>query len=238
MTFITIPTITTSTGTYTNMVTQKGTSITSCPVSYVTNGNRLQPFAQFLRNFRDNDIQNTTAGRVFMATFNSWYYSWAPALAYSAATSPVVYRLVQVGVVPLLGILYASYYSYMLLAPFNAEAAALIAGVVAASLIGLAYVAPAAYLTSRLLRRRIRFNLSTHTVTPTAIWLTISIITVIAAYATGSVTLLALGTANLVLSALGVGSLAGTRALTYVQLPFVNLANLALLVRRFTSNLP
>jgi len=204
----------------------------------VTNGNQLQPYAQFLRNFRDNEVQNTTAGRVFMATFNSWYYSWAPALAYSAATSPVVYRLVQVAVVPLLGILYTSYYSYTLVAPFSTEAAALMAGVMAASLIGLAYVAPVAYLTSRLLRRRLRFNLSTRTLAPTAVWLTSSIVILAAAYATGSLTLLALGTANLVLSALGAGSLAGTRALTYVQLPFANPANLALLVRRFTRAVP
>jgi len=233
----TIPTTTTSYSAYTNIVTEKGVS-TNCPVSTVTNGNRLQQYAQFLRNFRDNQIQNTTAGRTFLTTFNAWYYSWAPALAYSAATSPIVYRMVQVSVVPLLGILYAAYYSYTLVAPLSPEVAVLTAGVVAASLIGLAYIAPVAYLASRLLRRRIRFNLSTRTLTPTAIWLTVSIITVVAAYATNSVTLLALGTANLILSALGAATLVGTRALTYVQLPFVKPANLALLVRRFARTLP
>jgi hypothetical protein len=216
---------------YTNIVTQKGVS-TSCPVSYVTNGNRLQPYAQFLRNFRDNQIANTTAGRTFLTTFNAWYYSWAPALAYSAATSPWVYRVVQAGVVPLLGILYASYYSYGLVAPFNTEAAAMTAGVVAASLIGLAYVAPIAYLTTRLLRRRVRLNLSTRSLAPTTLWLTGSIFVLVAAYATNSSAALAFGTVNLVLSALSAGSLAGTKLLTQIRLPIANPATLSLLIRR------
>jgi hypothetical protein len=234
---VTVQTTTTTASTYTNLVTQKGI-VTTCPVSYVTNGNRLQPYAQFLRNFRDNQIENTTAGRIFLTAFNAWYYSWAPALARSAATSPVVYRAVQVGVVPLLGILYASYYSYNLIAPLSPEAAALAAGVVAASLIGLAYIAPVAYLTSRLLRRQVRFNLSTRTLTPSAVWLAASIITLTAAYATNSGTVLAVGVVSLVLSTLSAGSLAGTKALAQIHLPSANPATLLLLLRRYTKALP
>jgi len=238
-TFIsTIPTTTTSYSMFTNIVTQKGIGGTGCPVTYVTNGNRLQPYAQFLRNFRDNQIQNTTAGRTFLTAFNAWYYSWAPALEYSAATSPWAYRVVQAGVVPLLGILYASYYSYTLMAPFSPEVAAMTAGVVAASLIGLAYVAPVAYLASRLLKRRIHLNLSTRSLAPTTVWLTASIFMLTAAYATNSTMALAFGTVNLVLSTLSAGSLIGLRALTCVQLPFVNPANMALLLRRFTRSAP
>ena len=234
---VTIQTTTTTSSTYTSLVTQKGL-VTTCPVSYVTNGNRLQPYAQFLRNFRDNQIENTTAGRTFLTTFNAWYYSWAPALAQSAATSPVVYRAVQAGVVPLLGILYASYYSYNLVAPLSPEAAALTAGVVAASLIGFAYIAPVAYLSSRLLRRRVRLNLSTRTLTPTAAWFTASVIALTAAYATGSGAVLAVGVVNLVLSALSAGTLAGARLFTQIGLPSVNPATLPLLLRRYTKALP
>ena len=230
--YSTIPTTTTSYSTYTNLVTQKGI-VTNCPVSQVTNGNRLQPYAQFLRSFRDNQIQNTTAGRTFLTTFNAWYYSWAPALAYSAATSPWVYKAVQVGVVPLLGILYASYYSYTLVAPLSAEVAAMTAGVVAASLIGLAYVAPVAYLASRLLRRRLRLNLSTRSLAPTTVWLSASIFVLVAAYGTNSTMALAFGTVNLVLSALSAGSLAGTKALSMISLPLTNPATLSLLLRRY-----
>ena len=234
----TIPTTTTSYSLYTNIVTEKGVGVGTCPVTYVTNGNRLQPYAQFLRNFRDTQIANTTAGRTFLTTFNAWYYSWAPALAYSAATSPWVYRIVQVGVVPLLGILYASYYSYGLVAPFNPEVAAMTAGVVAASLIGLAYVAPVAFLATRLLRRRLRLNLSTRSLAPTTLWLTASIFVLVAAYATNSGAALAFGTVNLVLSALSAGSLLGTKLLTEIHLPIANPATFQLLIRRYAKPLP
>jgi len=228
----TIPTTTTSYSVYTNIVTQKGI-VTSCPVSYVTNGNWLQPYARFLRSFRDNQIENTTAGRTFLTTFNAWYYSWAPALTYSAATSPWVYRAVQVGVVPMLGILTAAYYSYTLVAPLSPEAAAMTAGVVAASLIGLAYVAPVAYIATRLLKRRIRLNLSTRSLAPTGVWITASIFVLVMAYASNSTTALAFGTVNLVLSALSAGSLAGTKALTQIRIPWTNPATLPLLLRRY-----
>jgi hypothetical protein len=150
----------------------------------------------------------------------------------------VVYRAVQAGVVPLLGILYASYYSYNLIAPLSPEAAAITAGVVAASLIGLAYISPVAYLTSRLLRRQVRFNLSTRTLTPSAVWLAASIITLTAAYATGSGTVLAVGVVNLVLATLSAGSLAGTRILEQIQFPSINPATLPLLLRRYARTLP
>jgi hypothetical protein len=229
-------TTTTSATTYTNLVTQKGTFLpTTCPVSYVTNGNRLQPYAQFLRNFRNDKIENTTAGRVFLTTFNAWYYSWAPAVTSSAATNPWVYRTVQVSVIPLLGILYASYYSYNLVAPLSPEAAAITAGVVAASLIGLAYVAPVAYLTSRILRRHIRFNLSTRTLTPSLAWLIASLITLAAAYPASSTLALSAGIVNLILSTLSTGSLAGTRLLAQIQFPSVNPATIPLLLRRYTK---
>jgi hypothetical protein len=233
----TIPSTTTSTATFTNVATSQGVS-TTCPVSYVTNGNRLQPYAQFLRNFRDNRIENTTAGRTFLTTFNAWYYSWAPAVAYSAATSPYAYTAVQATVIPLLGILYASYYSYTLVAPLSVEAAAITAGLVAASLIGVVYFAPIAYVASRIIRRRSHITITRWTLGPSAAWFAASIIMALTAYATGSVNLLAFATSSLVLSTLSLATLTSTRLMMYVQLPSVNAANMALLLRRFTRTFP
>ena len=232
----TVPTTTTTASTYTNLVTQKGISGTSCPVSYVTNGNRLQPYAEFLRTFRDK-IQNTTAGSAFMATFNAWYYSWAPSVAYSTATNPWAYKAVQVAVVPLIGILYASYYTYALTAPFNAEAGAIMAGIVAAALIGLAYVAPIAYITTRVIRRS-RFTLNKLTLSPTIAWFTTSIVICAMAYITRSPNMLAVGTSSIVLSTLSLTSILGTRALAYIQLPITNYAKTALLLKRITRPFP
>lgn len=234
----TIPSTTISTATFTNIVTQKGVGIgTNCPVSYVTNGNRLQPYADSLRNFR-NKVQNTTAGRTFLTTFNSWYYSWAPSVAYSAATNPYAYTTIQAAVIPLLGIFYASYYSYGFVAPLSTEAAAITAGLVAASLIGLVYVAPIAYLTSRILRRHAYLSTTRWTIGPSAAWFVASTLLALTAYATGSLNLLAFATTSLVLSTLSLGSLTGARALTYIQLPSVNPTNLALLLRRYTITFP
>lgn len=235
--FSTFETTSTSTATFTAIVTQKGVGVgTNCPVSYVTNGNRLQPYADFLRSFRNNEIQNTTAGRTFLTTFNAWYYSWAPSAAYSAATNPYAYTAIQTTVIPLLGILYASYYSYGFVAPLSTEAAAITAGLVAASLIGVIYLAPIAYLTSRILRRHVK--VTRITLAPSTLWLTASTLLTLTAYVTGSVTLLAFATTSLILSTLSLTTLTGARALTYIQLPTVNAANVILLLRRYTRTYP
>ena len=234
---VTVGTTTTTASTVTNLVTQKGNIFpTTCPVSYVTNGNRLQPYADFLRGFRDK-VQNTTAGSAFMQTFNSWYYSWAPSVTYSAATNPWVFKAVQVGVVPLLGILYASYYSYTLIAPFNPEAAAIAAGIVAASLIGMAYLAPAAYIARRIIRRHSYLTISKLTAGPSMVWFGASVALCIVSYATASASVLAVATSSIVLSTLSLGGIVGVRALAYVQLPFANPATISLLFRRYTRTL-
>ncbi len=230
--WVTVPTTTTTGSTYTNLVTQKGTS-TSCPVSLVTAGNGLEPYANFLRSFRDSGIQNTTAGRAFMLAFNTWYYSWAPSLSDSAANHPLVFKTVQLAVYPLIGILYVSYYSYALVAPFSTEAGAIAAGIVAASLIGAAFVAPVVYVTMRMIRRRL--GISKQTLGPSAAWFTASIMLCVTAYTIGSGQLLAAATSSMVLSMLSLGSIVGTRGLAYVQMPITNLANTALVLRQIAK---
>lgn len=232
---ITWPTTTTTTSTWTTMATVSGTAVPYCPISYVTGGSPLEPYANFLRNFRDNDIQNTTAGREFMLTFNTWYYSWAPSLSYSAATNPWIYKAVQLGVYPLIGILYASYYSYSAIAPISTEAGAIFAGIVAASLMGVVYLAPIAYLITRLVRRHGKWLISKQIAFSSITWFAASLVLCVTAYATGSGQLLAVGTSSMALSMLSLGSQIGTRALTYLQLPSANLANSVLAFRRLSK---
>ena len=234
--WVTVPTTTTSSTTYTAVVTKTGTT-TACPVAFVTTGNWLEPYANFLRGFRNSEIQNTTAGREFMLTFNNWYYSWAPSLSYSAATNPWIFKVVQVGVYPLMGILYASYYSYALIAPLSPEAGALTAGIVAASLLGAVFIAPIAHVTLRVIRRHRRLHISKQIAGPSIAWFTASILMCVAAYTTSSGQLLALGTSSMVLSMLSLGSLLGTRALAYVQLPFANYASRVFAFKRLAKML-
>ena len=220
----------TSYTTYTNAITVKGTVFPSCPMALVTTGNDLQPYANFLRNFRNNAIDNTTAGREFLLTFNSWYYSWAPSLSYSAVTNPLIFKTVQLGVYPLIGILYVAYYSYTFIAPFSTEAGAIAAGIVAASLIGAVYVAPVAFVAMRLIKRRLHVSL--HTTAPSVLWFVASVLLCIVGYASSSGQLLAFATSSIALSMLSLGGLAGTKALAYVQPPLAGFANSVFAFRR------
>ena len=213
-----LPTTTTSTTSTTSVQTIH--EVGGCPVAMATDGTSLQPYADVLRNFRNTDIQNTTAGRAFMLTFNSWYYSWAPSLTYEAASNPLVFDAVRFGVYPLIGVLYASYGAYLATAPLSPEIGAISAGIVAASLIGLVYLGPVLYISSRIIRRRIHAVTGRRFTLPTLAWLMASLCMIAVAYLTSSTELLAAGTSGMVLSMLGLGSFIGTRVAAYVQVPF------------------
>ena len=155
-----------------------------------------------------------------MITFNSWYYSWAPSLTYAATTNPWVFKTVQAEVYPLIGILYASYDAYSAVAPVNTEVGAILAGLVTASLMGIVYLTPITFITTRIIKRYSRFRVTRQFSMASAAWLFASIPIYIAAYATGSNQLLAAATSSMVLSSLTLGSLLGTKALSYAQVPF------------------
>jgi len=230
----TVSTTASTTTTYINVATQKGTQVPACPIAYVTGGSYLEPYANFLRNFR-SDVQNTTAGREFLLTFNSWYYSWAPSLSYSAANNPWLFKALQVGVYPLIGILYASYYAYNIAAPLSTEAGAITAGITAATLLGAVYIAPVSYVAVRILRRHRRILISRQVATSSTVWFAASTLVCIAAYVAGSGPMLAFATSSIVLSMLSLGSVIGERVLAYAQVPFTNAASTVLAFRRLTK---
>lgn len=212
-------------------ITSSVHTVAGCPVAYATSGSWLEPYANFLRGFRNNDIQNTTAGRTFMSTFNNWYYSWAPSVTNVAANNQLIFDALRVGVYPLIGILYASYGAYYLTSPVSPEVGAITAGIVAASLIGLVYVGPVFYISSRIIRRRWRVPTEQLTL-PSLAWFIASLTIVMAAYLTNSTHLLAVGTSSMVLSMLSFGSIAATRLSAYVQIPFANISHLVPTFRR------
>ncbi len=114
--------------------------VSPCLIATATFGSELAPEVQFLRDFRDQEIMQTFAGSNFMEAFNAWYYSFSPAVAgyeYSHATTRAVVKL---ALYPLMGILHFASSTYALFG-FEPEAAALLAGLVASSLIGLVYLA-------------------------------------------------------------------------------------------------
>jgi len=150
-----------------------------------------------------------------MMLFNSWYYSFSPTLAAQIRTHPTQRTIFRDALYPLFAILYASYYSYLLLSPLNREVGAGMAGVVAAGLIGLIYLGPAAYLTSRILRRKFR----SLRLTPSRVygWVAVSAAVTGLAYSTGQVLPLSIAATNLVLSSLTIGCVLGGLTLTRLE---------------------
>jgi hypothetical protein len=181
----------------------------------------------------------TRSGSAFMAAFNAWYYNWAPSVSYVASTNPWFFEALRVGVYPLIGILYAAYLSYVVISPLSAEAGAIAAGIVAASLIGLVYVAPVAYISFRLIKRRVRlFDLRKVHAFPATAWFVASALMIGAAYLSSSALLMGFATASLTLSTLSLGSILGVLGLRYVQLPALNLPALRFAAKRFSRALP
>jgi hypothetical protein len=169
--------------------------------------------------------------------FNSWYYSWAPWVAYTATTNPLVFKVVRAAVYPLVAILYAAYDAYSAVAPVSAEAGAIAAGIIAASLIGVVYVAPVAFVATRIVKRRSRIRFAWRISAASTAWFLLSLALCLVGYVTGSGETLAVGTSSMVLSALTLGSIVGTRALAYAQIPFSNAGYMALAYRRLAKNL-
>jgi hypothetical protein len=228
-----VTTPTTGYQTTTETSTHKISTVPLCPVALVAAGSALEPYADSLRGFRNNQILNTYAGHQFMDAFNWWYYGWAPSVAWTAASNHWFAEGLRVGLYPLFGILYAAYFSYLAVAPVSPEAGAVIAGIVAASLIGLVYVAPVAYVSARLLRLHKRLlSLRRTNLAPIAMWTMASGLMILAAYVSSSAALMGLSTASLTLSALSLGSLLGAKGIGRIQLPITNFSTLTLAMRR------
>jgi parallel beta-helix repeat protein len=116
-----------------------------CIVATATYGSELSPEVQFLREFRDNQVQQTFAGLSFMQVFNAFYYSWSPDVARVIASNEVIRTGMRIILYPLIGLLNLSSIVYSIF-DFDPELGVLIAGFTASILIGLIYVSPLGYL--------------------------------------------------------------------------------------------
>lgn len=147
----TTTTSTTQNNTATNSTTTSSTTSSSstlqspeggsseCIIATATFGSELSPEVQFLRNFRDRQILQTFAGSNFMTVFNSWYYSFSPAVAQHIRGDEPLRDGMKLLLYPLLGILHISSTTFSTL-KFQPELAALTSGIVASALIGLVYL--------------------------------------------------------------------------------------------------
>lgn len=221
---VTILQAVTSTSSATSTTTSSTISLptlpTVCPVSTATSGTALAPLAQGLRSFRDQLIMKTRTGVAFMTVFNSWYYSFSPQFASYLGAHRTQRELFGYSLYPLIGLLYASYYTYVLVSPLNSEVAALAAGLVAAAMIGFVYLAPLLYLAKRILRRKASLSLRPN---PEALlsWAALSGVAIGFSYSAGMEMALGIAVANLLLSILTLGAIAGNLALKYVKFTYL-----------------
>jgi len=117
-------------------VKQKG-----CIVATATYGSELSPEVQFLRGFRDNTVLSTFSGTSFMTVFNGFYYSFSPSVASVISANEALRDVMKVLLYPLIAILHLSSVTFSLLS-FSPELAVVTAGLVASSLIAIAYALP------------------------------------------------------------------------------------------------
>jgi hypothetical protein len=73
-----------------------------CLIATATFGSELAPQVQFLREIRDNTVLSTASGTSFMTVFNSFYYSFSPAVADLERQNPMFKETVKVAITPLL----------------------------------------------------------------------------------------------------------------------------------------
>ncbi len=180
--------------------------VSPCLIATATYGSELAPQVQFLRDFRDQQIMNTFAGSNFMTAFNAWYYSFSPSVAGYESTSPSSRGLARTVLYPLIGILQISSSTFRLFGPVP-EFAALVTGLLAGSLIGLAYFAFPAFCTLWLLRRRLSTEAKSRLTRVIALGFDILLAAFLVSEAFALPVSMMVSSAGLVLAALVTGSL-------------------------------
>lgn len=113
----------------------------NCVIATATYGSELAPEVQFLRTFRDQFVQSTFAGAGFFKAFNSFYYSFSPAVASVVAGNPALSQMIRLLLYPLMGVLHVSSVISQMLS-FSPELSVVISGLLAAALIGAVYLTP------------------------------------------------------------------------------------------------
>ncbi|MGI0003625.1 MAG: CFI-box-CTERM domain-containing protein, partial [Nitrosopumilaceae archaeon] len=76
-----------------------------CLIATATYGTELAPQVQMLREIRDDSVLGTQSGAAFMSAFNSFYYSFSPAVADLERQNPMFREIVRVAITPMISTL-------------------------------------------------------------------------------------------------------------------------------------
>jgi hypothetical protein len=85
-----------------------GHCILGCIIATAAYGSEMAPEVVYMRNVRDNLIGSTPAGRMLVAAFNGFYYSWSPYVANAIAGSSFLRAAFRVILLPLVAITHAT----------------------------------------------------------------------------------------------------------------------------------
>ncbi len=175
-----------------------------CLIATATYGSELSPIVQFLRNFRDQAVLSSFAGKHFMIAFNEFYYSFSPAIAQVIEANPAMRWIAKVLLYPLIAILQLTAKTHCLLG-FNPEFTVIVSGLVASCLIGVGYLAP---LVTLLLISRKRLTLRLRQLKPLALLWLLSVALMLFGEMLNSPFTMVVSTAAFVLASLSLSALA------------------------------
>jgi len=148
-------TVTTTTGT-----TQPGSG--GCIIATAAFGSEMASDVVYMRYVRDSLIGSTQAGHGLVEGFNAFYYSWSPFLARSIASSDALRAVFRILLLPVVWTVHvtAAVFTTMALLTGDAQAASVIAFVLAASICVGSYVVAPVLITAKLSRMVRRHRLS------------------------------------------------------------------------------
>jgi len=76
-----------------------------CLIATATYGTELAPQVQMLREIRDDSVLGTQSGAAFISAFNSFYYSFSPAVADLERQNPMFREIVKIAITPMISTL-------------------------------------------------------------------------------------------------------------------------------------
>jgi hypothetical protein len=110
-----------------------------CLIATATFGSELAPQVQQLREIRDNKLLASESGKIFMNSFDAFYYSFSPTIADYERENPLFKEAVKIAITPMISSLSILNYVDM-----NSEASILGFGASLLALnLGMYFVAPA-----------------------------------------------------------------------------------------------
>jgi len=119
------------------------TGTPTCVIATAAFGSVMAPEVAYMRYVRDRLIGSTHLGRTLVDAFNAFYYSWSPPVARTVGSSSFLQAVFRILLLPVVLAVHAAALSFAAISGMtgSADAASVVAFVLAASLCVIAYFA-------------------------------------------------------------------------------------------------